>query len=54
MKRLLNWFISKQLAWASSVVHKHGYTVARIEHIAGTNYILDSSGTRHKIGARKK
>lgn len=53
MKKLLDWFIFKQLTWASNVVRKHGYTICRMEHIAGTDYILDSNGTRHKIGRKK-
>lgn len=53
MKRFLDWVIFKQLEWAAAVVRKHGYTVARIEHIAGSDYILDPSGTRHRIGRKK-
>lgn len=53
MKRFLNWLTFKQLEWAAAVVRKHGYTICRIEHVAGTDYILDGNGTRHKIGGKK-
>jgi hypothetical protein len=53
MKRFLDWLTFKQLAWASNVVRKHGYTIARIEHIAGADYICDSLGGMHRIGYAK-
>jgi hypothetical protein len=54
MKRFLDWLAFRQLTWAANVVRKHGYTLARIKTVAGTDYICDSVGGMHRIGYSKE
>lgn len=41
-----------RLKKAAAIVEAAGYTVCKIVRVAGSDYILDGSGTKHRIGRK--
>lgn len=57
IKKLWNWAVSgpferQVLKFAFRKIEERGLCIVRIEHKAGTNYLIDINGVAHKIGKR--
>lgn len=47
---LSRWWLTKRLRWANRWAEEAGLCLAKIEHRAGTDYILDNRGRWRRIG----
>jgi len=58
LKKAWRWLVMDRidraiLKRAFGLIEAQGMTICKIEHRAGTNYLIDINGTAHKIGGKK-
>lgn len=53
-RHMKKWWAAKKYQWAVGVIKSHGFSVVRMVHKAGTDYIVGNDGRMFRIGREKK